>query len=160
MPNHLLPSSCGGFSFKSYCKLMPNALLAALLLLWYFFIQFLLETDAECSSGCPRPLVLVSYTILIENWCQMLFWTPSSCGGFPFNSYWKLMPNALLAALLLLCWFSFQFLLETDAECSSGCPLLLCWFPLQFLLKTDAEWSSGCPPGLVVVPDSIRIENW
>jgi hypothetical protein len=46
---------------------MPNALLATLLLLWWFLIQFLLKADAKCSSGYPPPLVVVSYSILIEN---------------------------------------------------------------------------------------------
>ena len=36
---------------------MPNALLATLLLWWWFLIQFLLKTDAKCSSGYPPPLV-------------------------------------------------------------------------------------------------------
>ena len=181
-----LPSSSwGSFLFNSYWKLMPNTLLATLLLLWWFLIQFLLKTDAKCSSGYPPPLVVVSYSILIENWCQILFWLPSSsCGGFLFSSYWKLMPNALLATLLLLWWFLIQFLLKTDAKCSSGYPpplvvvsysilignwcqmlflatvLLLWWFLIQFLLKTDAKCSSGYPPPLVVVSYSILIENW
>ena len=39
---------------------MPNTLLATLLLLWWFLIQFLLKTDAKYSSGYPPPLVVVS----------------------------------------------------------------------------------------------------
>jgi hypothetical protein len=83
-------SSCGGFLSNSYRKLMPNALLATLLRLWWFLIEFLLKTDAKCfsdcthrlwwfliefslktdakwSSGYPYPLVVVSHSILIEN---------------------------------------------------------------------------------------------
>ena len=44
-----------------------SALLAPLLLLWWFLIQFLLKADAKGSSGCPPPLVVVSYSSLIEN---------------------------------------------------------------------------------------------
>ena len=69
------------------------------------------------------------------------------------------MPNAFLATLLLLWWFLIQFLLKTDAKCSSGYPLLSWWFLIQFLLKTDAKYSSGYPPPLVVVSYSILIEN-
>jgi hypothetical protein len=46
---------------------MPNALLATLLLLWWFLIQFSLKTDAKYSSGYRPPLVVVSYSILIES---------------------------------------------------------------------------------------------
>ena len=67
----------------------------------------------------------------------MLFWRPSSsCGGCLFDSYWKVMLNALLADTLLF-W----------------------WFPIQFLLETDAKYSSNCLPALVVVSYSILIES-
>jgi hypothetical protein len=42
---------------------MSNAFLATLLLVWWF----LLKTDAKWSSGYPPPLVVVSYSVLIEN---------------------------------------------------------------------------------------------
>ena len=160
------------------------------MLLWlHSFRGFLFKssrkTNAKCSSGCPPPLLVVSYSVLIENWCQMLFWRPSSsCGGFLFNDYWKLMLNALLAAPFLFWWFLVQFLLKTDAKCSSDClpPLVVVsysfsiekwcrmrfWLPpplvmvsysilIQFLLKTDATCSSGWPP--LVVSHSILVGN-
>jgi hypothetical protein len=140
---------------------MPNGLLATLFLVWWFLIGFFLKTNTKCSSECPYrlwrfliqfssktdascssgypPLVVVSYSILIENWCQndllatlLLWWfliqfllktdanmlfllCSSSCGGFLFNSHWKLIPNALLATLLLLWWFLIQFSFKTEA---------------------------------------------
>ena len=111
--------------------------------LWWFRIK-LNKIDAECSSGCfvcscdgfllhsyskymenvvlaaASPSVVVSTWILIQNWCQILYWQlclllwwfiiklffkidakcfASSCGGFSLNSCWRLMPNAFLAAL-------------------------------------------------------------
>ena len=79
---------------------MSNALLAALLLLRWFLIQFLLKTDAKWSTGYSPPIVVVSYEILIENRCQ----------------------NDLLTTPLLLWWFLILFLLKTDVKCSSGYP--------------------------------------
>ena len=81
-------SSCGGFLFNSYWKLISNALLAALLSSWRLLIQFLLKTDAQCSSGAPPPLAAVSYTLLIENVCQYFLWRPSSFASFLYNDYW------------------------------------------------------------------------
>ena len=109
----LSSSSCGGFLFNSYWKLMPNTLLTGLLLLWWFLIQFLVKADTKYSVGCPPspsgghpPPVVVPYSVLSESWYQMLFWRPSSnCGGILLNSWWKLIPNTLLAALLFLWWF-------------------------------------------------------
>ena len=135
--------------------------------------------------GCPSslsPFLFKSSSVLIENWCPMLFWQPSSsAGGFLFNSYWKLMPYAQMAVLLLwwflIQFFLFQFLLKTDAKCSSGYSpplvvdshstlieiwywMLFCILPsFQFLLKTDGKCSSGCrPPPLVYVYYSILLQ--
>jgi len=35
--------------------------------LWWCRIQFLLKTDAKLSYGYPPPLVVVSFSVLIEN---------------------------------------------------------------------------------------------
>ena len=77
-----------GFLFSSYWKLMPHALLATLLPLWWFLIGFLMKAATKFSSDCPHRLVAVSCLILVENWYQILFWMPSSSGGgFLFNSF-------------------------------------------------------------------------
>ena len=91
-------------------------------------------------------------------------WLPSSsCRGFSFSSHWKLMPNALLSAPLLLWGFLLQVLLQTDAKCSPGCPppLLVGSSSIlsHFLLKTDAKFSSGYPSPLVVDSHSV-IGRW
>ena len=118
-------SSRGGFFFNSTWQKMPHSLLVAPLLLWRFVAsllkthakfydggrRFLLsynvywKTDAKYSSGGPPPLAVVSPWTRNENWCQTLFRLPSSsCDGFLFNSYWKLMRNAFLVALFPLWW--------------------------------------------------------
>ena len=181
-----LASSCGGFSSKSYAKLMQNAPLAALphlvavshssliqnrckmfqwlpcLLLWWFLIECSYKTDAKCSLGCIA----------------------SSCCDFLLNSYSKLMQNAPLAALspsvvvsysmiirnrckmhlwltcLLWWWFLIQFLFKTDAECSSGCLGSSCGgslFNSYSKIMQNAPLAALAP---LVVPHSILIQNW
>ena len=160
-------SSCGVCSFNSflsnsYWKLVPHALLAALLLLWWFLIKFLLKTGATCSSGCPPPLVVVSYFILhqcllqtgvkcssgylaplvvdshatiIEKLWEMLFWLLSpACGCFSFKSCWKLMPNVLLAAPLPLVGDSTR--IGNWCWWLFGCPLPLVVVLIQFLFNS------------------------
>ena len=83
------------------------------------------------------PLVLVSYSILIQNWCQMapglpwfiMYWFPFQfsfkfdvnapwaalapyCIGFLFNSYSKVKPNAHWAALAPLVLVSYSILIQ------------------------------------------------
>ena len=87
------------------------------LLLWWFLIQFLFRFDAKCSSGClaspcggslfnsyskliqtaplaafPLPVV-VSHSILIQNWWNLSLAPPSSSSTTHvlFNSHSKLM---------------------------------------------------------------------
>ena len=167
------------------------------LLQWSFLIRLLFKINVKCSPGCLAIPVAVSHSILISNWCKMLFWLPclllwwfliqliqfsfkidakccsgclaSSCGGFLFNSYSKLMQNALLAALpppvvvsysaliqnwckliswlpcLLLWWFLIHVLFKIDANCSLGCLVSSCGgFRIRYLFKIDAKCFSGC----------------
>jgi hypothetical protein len=69
MPNALLVTLLLLWWFLIQFLLKTDAKYSSgyLLLLWWFLIQFLLKTDAKCSSGYPPPLVVVSYSILIEN---------------------------------------------------------------------------------------------
>ena len=71
-PLGCLSSSCIGFLFNAYSKLMPNAPWAAL-----------------------APLVLVSYSILIQNWCQMVpleALAKRCCGAEPWCGWRSVTP--------------------------------------------------------------------
>ena len=89
-PLGCLSSSCIGFLFNSYSKVKPNAHWAAL-----------------------APLVLVSYSILIQNWCQMapglpwliMYW-------FPIQFSFKFDANAPWAALAPLVLGSYSILIQ------------------------------------------------
>ena len=176
---------------------------------WWFLIQFLFKTNAKCSSGnlasswrrflfssnsklmqntllsTLLPPVVVS-SILIKNWCKMLFRLPwlllwwfliqflfktdakcysfnlaSSCGRFLFTSYSKLMQNAPLANLHPHVVILIQFLFKTNAKCSSG-NLASSWrrflFSSHSKLMQNTLLSTLLPP--VVCSSSILIKNW
>ena len=52
-PAQRCPSSCGHFLFNSYSKLMQIHIF-----------------------GCLHPPVVISHSILIQNWCKFIFWMP------------------------------------------------------------------------------------
>ena len=113
-----LASSSGGFLFNSYSKLMQNTLLAACILLWWFLVQFLFKTDAKCYP--PQWWFLIQFLFKTDVKCS-LHCLGSSCGGFLFHSYSKLLQSALWTAWLLLWLFLIQFLFKIDAKCSLDC---------------------------------------
>ena len=123
-------SSSTHSSFNSYSKLM-KIISSALLSHHTFFIQFLLKADAKSSPGCPPRPVVASYSVLIQNWCQMLSWRPSSpFGGFLCKSYIELMEfpsgtssahflfNSHTKLMIFLSWATFAWPLRI-----SGFPL-------------------------------------
>ena len=100
---------------KIYSTKLMRILSSVLLPQHTFLFQFLFETDAKSSPGCPPRLVVVSYRILIQHRCQMLSWRQSSsCGGCLCKSYIELI------------------------EFTSGTPILLHYkFPVKILYKVD-----------------------
>ena len=120
-----IASSCGGFLFNFYPKLIQNAHLVTLppvvvsysilisylmqnapmaalncLLLWWLFIQFLFKINSKCSVGCLAScggFLFNSYSIIDAKCSPGCL--ASSCGRFSFNLYSNLIQNAHLTAL-------------------------------------------------------------
>ena len=88
------------------------------LLLWWFLIRVLSKIDAKCSPGCLA----------------------SSCDRFLFNRYSKLMPNALLAALLLPMVVSCSIIIEIVAKRSPG----VLFNAYSKMMRNTVKCSSGC----------------
>ena len=126
-------SACDHVLFNSYSKLMHNPFLRAFLSMWSFLIQFLCKINGTSFLGCLPPPVVISYSILIQNWCKLFSWLPSS-DHFLCNSYSKLMQNHLLATFRLL--WSFR------------------------IFKIDAKSPLGYLPPPVVISCSILMQNW
>ena len=103
-------SSCGSFLFNSYSKMMQNAHLPCLLVCW-FLIQFSFKIDAKCSwLACLLPCrFLIQFSLEFDVKCFSVC-LASSCGSFLFNSYPKLMQNALQATLPPRFWLPCLFL--------------------------------------------------
>ena len=89
-PLGCLSSSCICFLFNFYSKVKPNAHWAAL-----------------------APLDLVSYSILIQNWCQMVLGLPwLIMYWFPIQFSFKFDANAPWAALSPLVLVSYSILIQ------------------------------------------------
>ena len=153
-----LASTSGGFLFNSYSKLMQNALLVTLL-----------------------PPDVVSCSVLIQNWCKILFFQPcfllwsfllqsllktdakcsfscrgSSCGGSLFSSYSKLMQNALLVTLHPPVMVSNSVLIQNWCKMLFFQPcFLLSSFLIQFLGQPPLIIRWGCPPPARKLPAQI-----
>ena len=105
-----LAFSCGCCLFNSYSKMMQNAHLPCLLVCW-FLIQFSFKIDAKCSwLACLLPCrFLIQFSLEFDVKCFSVC-LASSCGSFLFNSYPKLMQNALQATLPPRFWLPCLFL--------------------------------------------------
>ena len=158
---------------SSYSNLMQNALPAALVVPHWFLIQFLSKFTGKCSSSSLVGSSLVSYSILIKNWCKMLFWT-LCCFliGFLFNSNSKWIQNATQAALVVPHWFLIQFLSKFNGKCSSSSLVGFSsvsysipiqnwykmlfkqpwWFLIGFLLNSDQQLMQNALQAALVVP--------
>ena len=146
-----------------------------------FLIQFLFKIDVSALWSLPPSPVHIPYSILIQNWWEYSLNTLSPSSRYSlFNYYSKLMkilPGASIHipySILIQNWwkcsggasrlpqyiFLIQFLFKINEN-----PL---WsflppqyiFLIQFLFKIDETllWRPHPPP--VLIPYSIRIQNW
>ena len=132
-------------------------------------------------AALPPPVV-VSCSILIQNWCKMLSWLPcllllwlliqflfkidanwssgclaSSCGGSLFNSYSKLMQIARLVAASSCGCFLIQFLCKTDTKCSSGC---VASFGGGFSFSSYSKLMQTALLAALPPPGALRENDW
>ena len=105
---------CGRALFNSCWNLMQTVLLAVSPLLWMFLIQFSFKVEAKCSLGCIAAPVVVSYSILIQNWCKMHSWLYCrSCGRFLIQILFKFDATCSLSCIAAPVVVSCSILIES-----------------------------------------------
>ena len=182
-----LGSSCGGFRFNSYSKLMQNSLWATLappvvvphpiliqnwcrmlsglpwFLLWWLLIKSSFKCDSKCSLGCLGPscggFLFSSYSVPVQNRCKIL-------SGLPWLLLWRFRSVRIqnwckmlsgLPWLPLWCFF-IQLLFNKYSSGCLGSSCGGCLFSSYPKLMQNALWAALAPP--VVVSYSILIQNW
>ena len=84
------------FLLNSYLKLVPNRLLTTLIVLRWFLIQLILKTDAKYYHGRPSPIVVASYSIVLarEEGRQRSFLY--SAGSNPRETLYLFVPSPVV----------------------------------------------------------------